>query len=214
MKDPLWLSFKTNWIFYLTLIICLLLINRSGFFGSLFSFIFFAILGYFIHYLSHNINFTQLYTSNNNYFTKNRILNNIFIWICSILDFHNDIHHDTKINKTRKNIIYEFLNNFITQGLGVYIIILIGRYLDLKMAIFWGLFYATFHNINYWIKPCESHINHHANKHTNYGLDTIDILMGSKDNSEIENYNSGSINLIFISLVFILFRYMQSISFI
>lgn len=217
-EDPLWSSLKINWIFYITLFICLGIINKfygSGFLRSTVSIIIFAILGYFIHYLSHHVNFTQRYTSNDNYFTRNPILNPVFTWICRVLDFHNDIHHNGKINKSSKNIIYEFLNNFFTQGLSVVLIILIGRSLDLKFAIFWGLFYASFHNINYWIKPCESHMNHHANKHVNYGLDTIDILMGTKDESEIENYNSGSINIIIITLVFIcfhmlLFRNMQS----
>ena len=68
------------------------------------------------------MSFTNMYVSNKNYITENRILNPIMKGICHFLDFHDITHHDSTINKRWYNIVYEFVNNFVMQG-GLIIII-------------------------------------------------------------------------------------------
>jgi len=156
-------------------------------------------IGYLSHYISHHFNFTDFYKKNDNILTRNTYINNTLTGISSFLDFHDITHHDTSINKQIKNIIYEFLNNIIIQGMGLVIFI---KIMDIRVIILWAFMYATIHNINYlFIKPT-THSDHHLNSHTNYGIDFVDIIFNSKyDWNDIETHNHGAINLLLVTYI-------------
>ena len=106
-KEPknLLKNIKTNWIFYITLLLCCIILSIKSnnqiysFFKILISIIFVSFLGYFIHFFSHFVSFTDLYKSSNNYLHKNIVTDTIFKYLCKFMDFHDKIHHNTEINK-------------------------------------------------------------------------------------------------------------------
>ena len=200
----LWKSIKLNWIFYTTLIGCCCYISQYtqySFTQVLISIIIMSLLGYFVHMIGHYIEFTRIYSQNNNYITQNTVLNTLTMGICQFLDFHDVIHHNTSINKQPLNVIYEFINNFVLQGGLVVFLMWAVKYLSSPAILLWSLLYATVHNVNYILMPPKTHQNHHTNKHSSYGLDIWDILFNTKtDPNELEVYNHMSINMIILTL--------------
>jgi sterol desaturase/sphingolipid hydroxylase (fatty acid hydroxylase superfamily) len=206
--NALFRSISNNYIFFITLFYCLYKLKQNPKYNSsyiklLFSFITVSVTGYFVHFISHHINFTNYHKQNNNILTRNSYINYIIKFICNFFDFHDITHHDTSINKQILNIIYEFLNNVIMQGLGLVIFI---KMLDIRVIILWAFMYATIHNINYlFIKP-STHRDHHINNHTNYGIDYCDILFNTKyDWNDIETHNHGAINLLVVTYIIMYF---------
>jgi hypothetical protein len=205
-------SFYKNYIFYFTLLFCLYKFKQHsnysyiGYIGLIISFLCITFFGYATHYTAHHINFVDFCKSSNNILTNNTYTSFIINSVAKICDFHDKIHHDTSINKHVINIIYEFLNNILMQGIGFILIIKLLNMIDTRVIILWAMFYATVHNINYlFIKPTV-HRDHHLNKHTNYGIDFYDILLNSKNNwNDIEIYNHAAINLLIITYCIIYF---------
>ena len=125
---------------------------------------------------------------------------------CNFLDFHSTTHHNSEINSSWKNIIYEFINNICTQGLFFVIMVWFIKKVDIRICILWAFLYATIHNINYRIKPPKTHIQHHLDDQVNYGIDIWDIILNTKsDKMYIENHNHGAINLMVLTLLLIFF---------
>ena len=203
--DPLIKSITSNYIFYITTFICLFIISRyskRSYLFTIFTFILASYSGYVVHYISHACNIEKEYLKINNYITNNKYLNKIAIFFCKLLDFHDITHHDSSVNKTPKNIMYEFLLNFVTQGAFGIIIYYITKKLNGYIFLLWGLLYCTIHIINYSIVPSKVHMKHHLDKTSNYGIDIWDILFGTKyndDPNEIESINHYSINLIILT---------------
>lgn len=210
ISDMLLKYFKLNYIFYIGLIIIFFVYSRvlkQNFIKNILSFILFSFFGYFIHLYSHLHNYEELIEKlikHKIYFTRCAFGKSIFRKLGKFMNFHNDIHHDSDINKSFKNQIYEFLNNFIAQGLYVFILILIAKSLNYWMALIWGLFYATFHIINYTVIKQKVHEQHHENSNTNYGIDVWDIIFNTKKNEELEVFNNTLINIIIILGIIIL----------
>ena len=77
------------------------------------------------------------------------------------------------------------------------------------IIILWALLYSSYHLINYTLKnPNNTHTEHHINYNTNYGPDFMDILLGTKyDTNHIDNNNDGAINLIIITIFLLLLQY-------
>ena len=210
-------SIKINYIFYISIFICLYAISyygKSNLIWSIITFIIVSFLGYVAHFVSHFIDFRYYYnkldTNLNNSITKNKTLNSILSFIVEILDFHDKVHHDSSINKYSHNIINEFIGNFITQA-GIFLIF---KYLMSKLnysiIILWGLMYSTIHIINYDIIKNPIHIKHHLDKNTNYGIDIWDIIFNTKyknNNNDIENINHYSINTILLTCIIIFFTF-------
>lgn len=146
--------------------------------------------------------------NNGNYVTNNKIVHYFLKFMCKCADFHDEIHHDTSINKQTHNIIYEFIFNFYTQAGAFLIFMYFIKNMSYYSVILWGLMYPTIHLINYDIIKCKVHQKHHWDKHTNYGIDVWDILFNTKyegDNSDIEDINHYSINVIIITAIIVLF---------
>jgi hypothetical protein len=202
-------SIKQNYIFYITILLCLYIFtqcshNKSNFMYGIGSMIFITFYGYAIHYLSHFMGNTvsELYKSYDNIFTRNKY----FDWFANHLiyfgEFHSRVHHDTDINKTYKNIALEFINNLITQGGAIIFLKYALKFIDNRVILLWALYYATVHNINYNMIHPLTHKQHHLNNKTNYGIDIWDIVIGSKyDWNEVETHNHTAINLIVIAIV-------------
>jgi len=211
LNDALKESIINNKWFYISLLLCFYMFKQYSSsdtsYGILvFSFIFIFIMGHVFHRIAHHVHFLTIYNEHKKN-TMNYYIDYILTKICEFLDFHRVIHHDTSINKKPVNICYEFINNFLTQGgLLVIIVWLYNRFIDNRIILLWALAYATIHNINYlFIKP-SVHRDHHIDEHTNYGIDIADILFDTKYNlDDIETHNHVSINLIIITLIIIYF---------
>jgi hypothetical protein len=210
-------SIKINYIFYISIFICLYTISyygKTNLIWSIITFIIVSFLGYIAHFASHFIDFRYYYNKLdiclNNSITKNKTLNSILNFIVEILDFHDKVHHDSSINKYSHNIINEFIGNFITQA-GIFLIFkYLMTNLNYSVIILWGLMYSTIHIINYDIIKNPIHIKHHLDKNTNYGMDIWDIIFNTKyknDNNDIENINHYSINTILLTCIIIFFYF-------
>ena len=144
------------------------------------------------------------YLTYDNIFTRNRVCNSVITYIIRVAEFHDSVHHDTSVNKKFTNIVLEFMNNVLLQGVIILIFKLFLNLMDDKIILMWALFYATVHNINFNITHPIAHAEHHVNNKTNYGIDIWDILIGSKyDWTHIENHNNTIINLIVITTIII-----------
>jgi len=181
-----WQHFKLNSPFYLTLFVCILIIDYytvKNLLFSLFSMVLIQIWGYFTHWMSHN-----------------RYLHD-----ATGMDWH-DIHHGAN-SKDYHNILIETYVNIVFSG-GVVIIILniilsslLGPSFQLfnyYVILLWSFIYTTGHLINFHFLKFLTHKNHHiSNGLTNYGPDWIDIVLKTKPNNDvIENENSFIINAI------------------
>jgi len=204
---------KNKW-FYFALLFCFYLFKQyspstTSYIILVYSFIFILIFGHFIHRVSHNINFTEIYNKHKKHSTHNYIDYGISK-LCEFFDFHRVIHHDTSINKKFSNIAYEFINNFMIQGgLIVLFVWFYNNYIDNRVVLLWALMYSTVHNINYlFIKPTV-HRDHHLHDDTNYGIDIADIIFDTKWNiNDIEDHNHYSINIILITICIIYISYL------
>ncbi len=206
-------SIYINYKFYISLIICTTILffekyNKKSFLSIIFSIIYISCSGYFIHLISHKINLTKLVENSNIIFKDIPYIKYILNLILKYFDFHSNIHHDNNINKNFNNIIYEFLNNFSMQGLNIFIVIKVLKYLDERVCFIWGLTYASIHNINYLLHNSKVHMDHHLNTDTNYGIDIFDIIFGTKSNwNDIENINHYSYNIIIITIIICILNY-------
>lgn len=213
-EDPIIQSFKLNYQFYLTLFVCIVLISyysNTNIIWAIITIVFISAAGYASHYVSHRVNALQLFQQldNNNYITKNEYAKTAMKMFCKMIDFHDQIHHDTSINKTWENIAIEFAMNFYVQAGAFIVIIYIARQLNMYVITLWGFMYATIHNINYDISPSATHILHHVDKTTNYGIDIWDVIFNTKyggDDSidKLENINHYAINTALITAAILL----------
>ena len=204
-------SIKKNKWFYLSLGLCFYMFKQSNpdntsYILLVISYVFIMVAGHVAHRISHHLNFTNAY----NKYKKNNVnprIDNILLKFCRFLDFHAVTHHDTTINKQPANLLYEFVNNVITQGGAIIIFVkLIDYFIDFRVILLWAFMYATTHNINYIFTKPSTHRDHHLHDDTNYGIDISDILFDTKhDLDDIEMHNHVSINLIVITLIIIYF---------
>jgi hypothetical protein len=134
--------------------------------------------------------------------------------ITGFFDFHRSIHHDTSINKQPHNILYEFINNFVFEGLVPYLIIEMVKLIDVRVCFVWGIAYASVHNINYYYLKPKTHMQHHIDCHKNYGIDIFDIFFETKyDTNEIEDMNHMGYNLIISAFIIVyLNKYLDKLS--
>jgi len=197
----LWESIKKNYIFFFVVCFCLYKFKQnkkytSSYIQLFLSFLAITWIGHFAHFASHNIHFLEIYKKSGSLFTQNKVIDSVATNILSFLDFHDTTHHDSSINKEWKNIFYEFVNNLITQGIGLILFI---KFIDIRVVILWAFMYATVHNINYlFIKP-STHQDHHFYPNTNYGIDFSDIIFNTKHNvHDIEEHNHAAFNLLVI----------------
>jgi hypothetical protein len=194
-------SVKQNYLFYISFLIAVFAFTkcdkRSNLYLSIFSLFFITFYGYFIHMVSHYMEtkVSDLYKTYDNIFTRNKYLNWLAVELIDFGEFHAKTHHDTDINKSKKNIALEFINNIVSQG---GLLIILKYFLDLidnRVILLWAFFYATVHNINYNIVSPLTHRQHHINPNKNYGIDIWDIIIGSKyEWDAIETHNHTAIN--------------------
>ena len=219
-------SIKINFVFWISIAICLIIITQfsddKSYSNSIITFILAILLGWYIHYLSHAYDLLMIYENSSgsiiNYIKSNDRLDTIFRTIIYYsTDFHDKIHHDTSVNKESFNLFWEFFQNFLMEG---GLLIIIAYYYNIKVNIgnhifkfnkavllLWGMLYASVHNINYIILGCDQHVNHHINPKTNYGIDILDILFDTKyDLENIEDLNHAALNVILITLIIIFFK--------
>ncbi|GAG38050.1 unnamed protein product, partial [marine sediment metagenome] len=120
--DALIKNITTNWIFYIALLSCLYALSRCEYYKTSIpmlgiSFITIAIIGYIIHRVSHNIYFEEYYENMNTIFKEVPLIDRIIKLMLHGLDFHRITHHDSTINRKWYNLVYEFIDNVVTQSL-------------------------------------------------------------------------------------------------
>lgn len=194
--ETLYKSLEINKYFFLILALSLSVYchyKNKSFTSSLLTFVLMTFLGYLAHVISHSFNANESFEKleNKTFFTSNEYTKPLIKKTCDFIDFHDKIHHDTKINKEPLNIFYEVVNNFLIQGGLVYLFYIVSRYIEPEMFILWAFMYTTIHHVNYAIIGSEEHKQHHANKYTNYGLDIWDIIFNTKP-EEKEGVSEGT----------------------
>ena len=204
-------NIKVNNIFYINVVICLFVISiitKYNFYITLISFIFISCFGYYIHVISHSINFNKIFKKKSN-IKKNKLFYYLYKQFVGLIKIHTELHHDTNINKKYSNIILESLNNLMFQGVGLFIFVYFIKCLNINIFLLWAMLYTTIHLINYSFHSPEEHINHHKDCYTNYGIDLYDILFDTKNKNDsyVENYNHYSYNLIILTVLYLVIYY-------
>jgi len=212
-EHPLYQSIRLNYIFYISLLVCVCAIaycNKTSYFWAIITVVFISVAGYCSHYISHRINATELFTKFNNEYSMidNEYMKSGIEMFCKLIDFHDITHHDTEVNKQWGNLAMEFAMNFYVQAGAFLVVFYAIQQMDLYVITLWGLMYATIHNINYVLYPSNTHILHHVDKTTNYGIDIWDILFHTKFDGDssyprLENINHYAINTVLITLIMI-----------
>jgi hypothetical protein len=209
-------SFYINKYFWITYLLCIIILStKYGIHKSTMTNIYIGILfsiiaianSWLIHFLSHNIDLERIFLellSKYNIKLNNYLHKAIILIIRYTYDFHDKIHHNSTINKKWYNIIIEFCQNVLQVLTIVGVAKLLHYKIDNTVLFLWGLIYATVHQINYEIIDNRHHKEHHMNNHTNYGIDTADIMFNSKYNlNDVEDMNHASINIV-LSTLFII----------
>ena len=227
--SPLRKSFTHNFLFWIAAILSVIYLSKlqphNNIIMAFVSFFLAMIVGWSVHYASHNTDFTALYLKlyNKNFFYFRSFIDTfqfdffnlhhfILNFILYTADFHDQIHHDSSINKKWHFILIEFIQNVFMEG---GIIVLFSFLLNFSFSILgntyffnhaviwmWAFLYATVHNINYLIIHPDCHIEHHLNEQTNFGIDTLDILFNTKyDMDNVEIFNHAAINIVIITLI-------------
>jgi hypothetical protein len=207
-NEMLWQSVQQNQYFYWSILVCaavLAWVTQTSFILAILTFVYASFVGYAGHASVHCINFTKAYEECTNPILKNNVATPILTRVCKYMDFHDQIHHDTGVNKQIKHVLIEFVLNFITQGGLLIVMVLLCRYVNVYVVLLWALAYCTVHNINYdYLNPV-SHQLHHKDNSTNYGIDIWDILFGTKyPGDAIENINHYAINMVLITAIIVL----------
>lgn len=143
----------------------------------------------------------------------------IFIWAYTThilahmiqpLKWFHSFHHDDRTSHTWYGELIETLVNIFGSGgltilfLNIFLEIITGYKLLNNYVIFlFSFFYASYHMINYHILKVSTHVNHHKEVKTNYGPDIMDIIFNTKhkEDTEIENMNHGTINIIILTVL-------------
>lgn len=227
-SKEVWESLTMNYKFWISVILSVGLITHFGtkgysFVESFISFLLAILVGYCVHYISHAYDFDRLYEESDwtilkwvrSNPTSNKIMKRIILYT---FDFHDKIHHNSKINKTSLNVIIEFFQNIFTEG-GLLILLVLATNFKLELfgwtfrfnkavLLLWGMLYASVHNINYLFHGNSQHTNHHKDPKTNYALDILDILFDTKyDLNNIENINlNWGFNILIITFFIIYFK--------
>ncbi len=207
-NDMLWKSIQQNYVFYWSILVCaavLAWMTKTSFIFAILSFAYASFVGYAGHATVHTVNFTKAYEECTNPILKNNVVTPALKRVCEYMDFHDQIHHDTGVNKHIKNVLIEFGLNFITQGGLLIVMVLLCRYVNVYVVLLWALAYSTVHNINYEYLNPVFHQLHHKDNSTNYGIDFWDILVGTKyPGDEIEDINHYAINMVLITAILVL----------
>jgi hypothetical protein len=212
-EDPITQSIYLNYFFYLSLLVCVLSIahfNKSSYFWAIVTIIFISVAGYVSHFVSHHINAGELFQKHEHILPNIPYLRSFLQYFCKLIDFHDEIHHDTSINKEFSNVATEFALNFYVQAGAFIIVFYIIQQMNLYVIALWGFMYATIHNINYVLFPSNTHILHHVDKTTNYGIDIWDIIFNTKFGGDmsmdkLENINHYAINTIILTGIMLVY---------
>jgi hypothetical protein len=116
---------------------------------------------------------------------------------------YGHIYHHENVNpiSTIMQVQIEVVSMIV---LYVLIFFSFGNILDKHVALMFGIFYTTVHNINYSIFHVNKiHEKHHNDEMYNYGPDIMDILMGTKYDPEnnLENTDHYIPNIILGTLI-------------
>jgi hypothetical protein len=187
--------------------------HQSGLINIIIGFISFfvsMILGYYVHVFSHALNLQQplddlAYRKGMPWF-----LTKIIEGISYLFHFHDQVHHNSNVNRIWYNVVIEFLQNLYSEGIGLIIFLQVMKKcvfnppLNQYICFAWAWIYSTVHIINYSIWPSTFHIQHHLDKYTNYGFDLADTMFGSKYDMEPERINHASINVLVMMVLLLM----------
>ena len=176
-------SIKTNYLSWTFIFISIIAISYPHIKGGFLTFIIFLLFAYFVHRGSHD--YRNVFTILHHYHHEN---NNFFSHLSQIL-------LELSLGMLLLPIYYYLGNDYI----------------DIWTGIFFILFYSTIHNYNYGqLRVNDVHYIHHQNIYTNIGPDICDIAFGTKSkiNKEVENTNHYIPNVVVISILVLILKYL------
>jgi hypothetical protein len=153
---------------------------------------------------------TFLFVSSWSYFSHIILHTPLFYIIGQIHSFH---HNDAYADSYFFFFVELLLNFFIVGGfLFIPFMFFIENRLgfsivDHYIILIWSLYFTSYHLINYHYYDKDIHKEHHvSNGQNNYGPEWMDILFDTKkDESPLQNFNSGIINLFIITTLVLWF---------
>ena len=243
-------SIKLNNIFYITLSVAIIIFSikygveskpSTRIISGIVTVILSASIGWYIHYISHTINYRKLYTIFLKYSSKltnglsdkllNSYIKDTMYFVSDNLDFHSIIHHNPELNRLWYNRLIETLQNLVSITVPIWYAAYKYKFnfsinntqyfFNKTIPIFWGLLYATNHNINYFKIQPKVHEEHHIYDtakakayHTskqqipNLGWpDTLDFIFNTKYKTNIvENFNHASYNIIILVIILVVIK--------
>jgi hypothetical protein len=171
------------------------------------------LVGYVGHVLSHQFNFCKM-AYEKHHLDMDPLTRTITYLVVYSLDFHRKIHHNTCVNKKYINLVIEALQNIVTQGFALMWLnkLFLKNFLVNEVILLYAFIYTTLHLINYNLYKSKAHENHHTNPKINYGPYFFDILFNTADEEgKQEDWNILSINIIIITLIICLYKYLYSL---
>ena len=234
-KKSLGESFTKNYIFwsvYVLSISCLSIRygNQStgckNIIGGFLTTISCMIIGWSVHLWVHINDFQQTYEdilNSETIFSKAlnslpTFVHKIISWISRhVFDFHDKTHHDSSVNDIWYNVFMEASENVLMEG---GLIVVLSRMFNLglrfheevyvfnhSISLVWALLYTTVHLINYKLIRSNTHMDHHKDRYTNFGIDTLDIVFNTKyDINKPEIFNHGAINMFFLTALIVFIK--------
>lgn len=183
-------SLKLNYIFYITLLAAIIIFSTkygtedaisTRIISGIVTIILCGTIGWYVHYISHTINYRRLYTVILKYLSKvtnglsdkliNSYIKDTMYFISDNLDFHSIIHHNPELNRLWYNRLMETIQNLVSITVPVWYAAYKYKFnfsinntqyfLNKTIPIFWGLLYTTNHNINYFKIQPKVHEEHH-----------------------------------------------------
>ena len=203
-KESLIKTIKKHTLVYFSLIICFYILNKKmkkSIFNIISTLILVSFLGYLVHLISHCVKWTKIYKKTKIPFKGNKYFDIFGEQVCNFFDFHRNIHHDSNVNKSIKNILLEAINNAVFQGIGLLGVSYLLSKINYCIVIFWVLLYVTVHNVNLNIWKSWTHKDHHKNPLTNisFGFDLYDIIF--ETGYETEYRPDIAINIVLITIL-------------
>jgi len=213
---------KLNYLLWISILFaCYILKSEESPFGmTLLSFLLAMFNGYIIHMGSHVISLKKLYKKKikksirKKYPKLDKLIKTVILYT---FDFHDQIHHDTKISRKPFNILTEAVQNLITQSLILIVPLKLINFkfmvlnkpyeFNYKIILLYGLLYVTFHHINFYILASKEHEYHHKNPLTNInGEQIFDIFFDTHVNCNNESFNHASINIILLYTILLYYK--------
>lgn len=221
IKAVEWLRINIPFLFtYFSATIVLSLLHCQGCFESVYVNIAMGLLtsvvapyiGFLVHMVAHLFNFKrELYDRFGE--SSNCVVRMYLKYLSYYLDFHNKIHHSSKLGKQWLYIVLEAIQNFQFQAMFFILlnVLVLRNVFNNSIIGLWGLLYVTMHLINFSLYKYNNHENHHKNRLTNFEPYIFDIIHGTTfegadAETSKEPWHFAIVNVVILTALIVLVR--------